>query len=200
MKFSKTAIVLAFFSVVFFTFSTTSFADDVTEYINEALQYYKDGEYSDAVDSLNFAEQLIQEKKGSGLEAFLPKPLEGWTAEVATSQAASSAMFGGGITAERRYNNGDKSIQVNIVADSPMLQGIIMMMSNPMFATADGGKMERINKQKALVKFDPKTKSGEVQIIVANRFMVSINGQEASKKDLKDYAKTIDYKKMAELP
>jgi hypothetical protein len=200
IKFSKNAIILAVFSVVSLTFSTASFADDVTEYINEALQYYKDGEFSDAVDSLNFAEQLIQQKKSAGLEAFLPGPLKGWAAETATSQAASSAMLGGGISAERKYSKGDKSIQINIVADSPMLQGVMMMMSNPMFATSDGGKMERIKKQKALVKFDPKTKDGEVQIVVANRFMVSINGKGASKKDLTDYAKTIDYKKMAQLP
>jgi len=172
IKFSKTAISLAFFSVVFFTFSTASFADDVTEYINEALQYYKDGDYSDAVDSLNFAEQMIQQKKSAGLEAFLPAPLKGWSAETATSQAASSAMMGGGITAERNYNKGSSSLQIQIMADSPMLQGVMMMMSNPMFATADGGKLERIGKQKAIIKFDPNTKSGDLQIVVANRFMV----------------------------
>jgi len=200
MRFSKTAIILAILSVVFLTFSTASFADDVTEYINEALQYYKDGAYSDAVDSLNYAGQLIQQKKSSGLEAFLPKPLKGWTAEAATSQAASSAMLGGGITAERSYSKGNSSIEIQIMADSPMLQGVMMMMSNPMFATADGGKLERIGKQKAIVKFDPSTKNGELQIVVANRFMVSIDGEQISKKDLKDYAKAIDYTKMTQLP
>jgi hypothetical protein len=200
MKFSKTAIILAVFSVFSFTFSGASFADDVTDYINEALQYYKDGAYSDAVDSLNYAEQMIQQKKSTGLEAFLPEPIKGWTAETATSQAANSAMLGGGITAERSYNKGNSSIQVQIMADSPMLQGVMMMMSNPMFATSDGGKLERIGKQKGIVKFDPNTKEGDIQIVVANRFMVSIDGQGISKKDLKDYAEAIDYEKMAELP
>ncbi len=200
MKFSKTTLLLAVFSIVIFTFSTAAVADDVTDYINEALQYYKDGQYSDAVDSINFAEQMIQQKKSSSLETFLPEPIKGWKAEAATSQAASSAMLGGGITAERQYNKGDSSIQINIVADSPMLQGVLMMMSNPMFATSDGGKMERIGKQKALVKFDPNTKDGEIQIVVANRFMVSIKGQGITNKDLKDYAKAINYKKMAQLP
>lgn len=200
MKFSKTAIILAVFSVFSFTFTAASLADDVTDYINEAMQYYKDGDYSDAVDSLNFAEQLILQKKSTGLEAFLPGPLKGWTAETATSQAASSAMLGGGITAERSYNKGDSSIEIQIMADSPMLQGVMMMMSNPMFAGADGGKLERIGKQKAMVKFNPSTKKGDIQIVVANRFMVSIDGRGISKKVLKDYAKAIDYKKMAQLP
>jgi tetratricopeptide (TPR) repeat protein len=199
-KFSQFAIILTFFSIACFAFSTAAFADDVTEYINEALQYYKDGDYSDAVDSLNYAEQLIQQKKSAGLEAFLPEPIKGWTAETATSQAAGSAMLGGGISAERNYKKGNSSIKIQIMADSPMLQGVMMMMSNPMFATADGGKLERIEKQKAIIKFDPNTKDGELQIVVANRFMVSIDGQDISKKDLKDYAKAIDYNKMAQLP
>lgn len=200
MKFSKFTIILAIFSVACVTYSTAAFADDVTEYINEALQYYKDGDYSDAVDSLNYAEQLIQQKKSTGLEAFLPEPLKGWKAETATSQAASSAMLGGGISAERSYTKGNSSIEIQIMADSPMLQGVMMMMSNPMFATADGGKLERIGKEKAIIKFDPNTKNGDLQIVVANRFMVSIDGRGISKKDLKDYAKAIDYKKMAQLP
>ena len=200
MKFSKIKLALAVFSVVIFTFSAPVLADDVTDYINEALQYYKDGQYSDAVDSLNFAEQMIQQKKSAGLETFLPGPLKGWKAEVATSQAASSAMLGGGISAERQYSKGDSSIDIQIMADSPMLQGVMMMMSNPMFATSDGGKLERIGKQKAIIKFDPGDKEGEIQIVVANRFMVTIEGDGVTKKDLKDYAKAIDYNKMSKLP
>ncbi len=200
IKFSKTILILAIFSVATFTFSTSAIADDVTDYINEALQYYKDGQFSDAVDSLNFAEQMIQQKKSSGLETFLPEPLKGWNAEIATSQAASSAILGGGISAERQYSKGKSSIQIQIMADSPMLQGVLMMMSNPMFATSDGGKMERIKKQKAIVKFDPNTKKGEIRIVVANRFLITIEGNGVTSKELKDYAKAIDYNKMMTLP
>ena len=200
MKFSKPIIVLIVFSVAMFLFSTAAVADDVTDYINEALAYYQDGQYSDAVSSLNFAEQLIQQKKSSGLEAFLPEPLKGWKGEIATSQAAGAAMLGGGISAERRYNKGDSSIHIQIMADSPMLQGVMMMMSNPMFATSDGGKLERIEKQKAIVKFDPNTKEGKIQIVVANRFMVTVEGDGITDKELKAYAKAIDYNKLAQLP
>lgn len=200
MKCLKTILVLAVVSLLTIPFSTSAIADDVTDYINEALQFYKEGQYSEAVSSLNFAEQLIQQKKSTGLEAFLPEPLKGWEAEAATSQAASSAMLGGGISAERQYNKGGSSIHIQIMADSPMLQGVMMMMSNPMFAASDGGKMERIDKQKAIVKYDPNNKEGEIQIVVANRFMVTIEGDGVSETELKDYAKAIDYDKMAQLP
>ncbi len=199
-KFSSRFVAAALFTMFFALSSTPAMADDVTDYINEALEYYKDGQFSEAVSSLNFAEQLIQQKKSSGLEAFLPEPLSGWGAEAATSQAASSAMLGGGISAERSYTKGDSSVQIQIVADSPMLQGVMMMFSNPMFAASDAGKMERIGKQKAIVKYDAANQDGEIQIIVANRFMVTIEGSEVSDKVLKDYAKAIDFDKMAQLP
>jgi len=50
------------------------------------------------------------------------------------------------------------------------------------------------------VKFDPDTKEGDVQIVVANRFLVKVEGNGITDKDLKDYAKAIDYDKMAQLP
>ena len=74
-----------------------------------------------------------------------------------------------------------------------------MMMSNPMFATADGGKLERIGQQKGILKFDPNTKEGELQIIVANRFLITIEGDDITAKALKDYAKAIDYNKLEKM-
>lgn len=182
-------------------FPVSGYAEEsIEESINEALQYYKDGEYKDAVDSLNYASQLIQQKRGGGLEAFLPEPLSGWTAQEASSQAMGAGMFGGGITAERQYRKGSGSITVQIVTDSPVMQSMMMMFSNPMFATSDGGKLEKIGRQKAIVKFDPNRKEGDIQIVVANQFLVSIEGQRVTEEDLKDYAKAVDYKKLKTLP
>ena len=186
---------------LFITTASTALADDVTDSVNEALQLYQDGKFTEAVNSLNYASQLIQQKKGASLESVMPAALSGWTAEEASSQAAGAAMFGGGVTAERRYTKGEStSVKIQIVTDSPMLQAVMMMMGNPMFATSDGGKLETIGGQKAIVKLDAENKSGEIQIVVANRFLVTLEGQEVVKDDLTAYAKAIDYAKLAALP
>ena len=198
LKSNKLIVVGVF--ILFMTFSALGYADDVTDSITEALQYYKDGKYPDAVGSLNYAAQLIQQKKGNELRAFLPKPLSGWAADDATTQTAAASMFGGGIATERQYHKGPSSVTVQIVTDSPIMQGMMMMFSNPMFAGAEGGQLERIGSQKAIVKFDSADKRGDIKIIVANRFLVSIEGDEVAKTDLINYAKAIDYKKMATLP
>ena len=192
----STAIV----ALLFATTASIALADDVTDSVNEALQLYKDGKFSEAVNSLNYASQLIQQKKGASLEAVLPAALAGWTAEEATSQAAGASMFGGGVTAERRYTKDSSSVKVQIVTDSPVLQAVMMMMSNPMFATSDGGKMETIGGQKAIVKMDAANKSGQIQIVVASRFLVTLEGEEVTKDDMSAYAKAIDYTKLATLP
>ena len=71
-----------------------------------------------------------------------------------------------------------------------------MMFSNPMYASSDGCKLERVGRQKGIVKFDPARNKGEIKIIVANRYFVSIAGKRSSKEDLTEYAKAIDYKKL----
>lgn len=179
--------------------STSGDADEIEESINESLQYYENGEYKDAVESLNYASQLIQQKRGDGLASFLPEPLPGWTAREASSQAMGASMFGG-ITAKRQYSKDSSAITVQIRTDSPMMQGMMMMFSNPMFAASDGGKLERIGRQKAIVKFDATRKEGNLKIVVANRFLVSIDGQGIAKEDLKGYAKAIDYKQLQSYP
>ncbi len=186
--------------ILFVAFASLGYADDITDSINEALQHYKNGKNSDAVESLNYASQLIQQKKGEGLESLLPPPLSGWTAQESRSQSASAAMFGGGVTAERKYTKEAATVTVQIITDSPLMQGVMMMFSNPMFAASDGGKFEKIGAQKAIVKFDSTNKTGEIKIVVANRFFVLIEGQAVSEEEVKKYAKAIDYKKLAALP
>lgn len=174
--------------------------DDVTDTIGEALKSYESGEYSTAVDDLNYALELIKQKKSEGLQEFLPKPLEGWSAKEATSQTAGSGIFGGGIAAERTYKKGNSRIKVSMMADSPVLQGMMGLFSNPMFATSDGGKLERINRQKAIVKYDSERESGEIKIALDKRFLITVEGTKVSREDMIAYAKAIDYKKISNLP
>ena len=174
--------------------------DEVLKSISEGTDFYNNGEFAEAVTSLNYAVQLIQQKKGEALVKLLPEPLDGWSAQDAESQAAGAAMFGGGITAERKYEKSDARLTIRIITDSPMMQGVMMMFSNPMFATADGGKLERIGKQKAIVKYDDANRSGSLQMVVANRFLVMVEGDEVSRDDMLAYANAIDVNKLAGMP
>ena len=176
------------------------YADEVVDSIQEGLTQYKNGEYASATGSLDYASQLIRQKRGEDLKVFLPDPLSGWKAKEATSSAVGAGMLGGGISVERLYQKGSSSVTTQIVTDSPLLQSTMMMFSNPMFATAGGGKMTKIGGEKAIVNYQSENQGGEVTIMVAGRFLVSVTGKKVSREDLTSYAGKINYKKLAAFP
>jgi hypothetical protein len=191
-----------FFLFLFTTSFSLTFAqsDEITSTINDAVEQYKDGNYSDAIENLDYAAQLIRQIRSENLEDLFPEPLSGWEADEATSTALGASMFGGGISAEQSYYKGSKRIEISIVTDSPMLQTMLMMFSNPMIASSSGGKLERINGQKAIVKFSTANEEGEITMVIDNRFLVTVRGDHIIKNDLKDYASAIDFKKLEDLP
>ena len=193
-SFSRT---LLFLSAASFLASVAARADDVTDSIDEAVKAYKAKDFSAAAQSLDAAAQLIRQKRGELFKAVLPDAPSGWKAEEATSQAAGAAMFGGGVSAERRYTKGDSSMTVKILTDSPLMQGMLMMVGNPMFANADGGKLERIKGQKAI--FKNKDGSGSVNVVVNGTMLVQIEGSQVTDADLRAFASAVDYAKMGEL-
>jgi hypothetical protein len=76
----------------------------------------------------------------------------------------------------------------------------MMMLSNPMLASSDGGKLRKIKNQKAVVKYNEINKTGEIQIVVVNRFLVTINGNNVSEDELVEYAMAVNYLKLSRLP
>ncbi len=171
--------------------------DPVIQTIEKALQEYKDQNFSNAATDLDYASQLIRQKKGEALTAFLPEALEGWTAREGTSQATTSSLFGGGLTAERTYTKDDAKINITILTDSPLLQPMIMIFSNPIFA-ASAGQFELINGHKGIIKYQ--NTGGDINIVVNNRFLVTVKGTRVSREDLIAYAKNINLKGIADLP
>jgi len=187
--------VVLFISTLFIVPGTV-FADEITDSIEEAMAYYKENNYVEASSSLDYASQLIRQKRSGKLEAFLPEPLAGWSAEDVKSQAAGPGYLGGMISAKRKYKKDKSSVTMEIITDSPTLQSMVMLFSNPAYASADGGKLTKIKRQKAIVKYKPSKKNGEINIVVAKQYLVSVKGRNVNKDDLVDYASAIDYKKL----
>lgn len=190
---------LAYFTtvVILLMCSLHANADDVHDSINEALEYYKEGSLNEASASLNYAAQLIQQKKSESMVNLLPAAPVGWVIDGDSSDSAAMGLFGGGISAQREYSKADQYVKVSLISDSPILQTVMMMFSNPIFATSDGGKLEKIQGQKAIVNFSvkdgSKSGSGEIKLVVDNRMLISIEGRNVSRSELTSFAEAIDY-------
>lgn len=171
-------------------------ADDVMETINEAIRQYKAGKLHDAAGTLDYAAELIRQKRGQTLKDLLPEPLAGWSADEAASQTLGTAVFGGMVSAERRYEKGDASIKIKIVTDSPLLQSLIAVFANPMIAGMSGSEVLRIKGQKALIRYSPEERKGELNVVVVNRFLVTLEGHGVKREDLVGYASAVPYEKL----
>ena len=169
-------------------------ADEVTDILGETTESYKNGDYAQVKEDLMYVLELLKQKKGDSLKMMLPEALDGWTSEKATSESAGSAMLGGGTNVSRVYKKDKAKVTISVVTDSPLMQSIGMMMSNPMFSS--GGKLKRINREKAMIKYNEKNRSGEVTLVVDKRFMITVKGRNVNEADLLAYTKAIDFKKL----
>ncbi len=106
---------------------------------------------------------------------------------------------------ETRYTNGSQSIEVKIV-DSAFNQ--ILVAPWAMFLTAgyeketDDGyeKSTTVSGNPGFEKWSDKNKSGEVNIVVAKRFLVSVDGDDLDTvQQLRDFAAKVDLGKLAAL-
>lgn len=175
-------------------------ADDVTDAIDAAKEAYDGGNLSEAIQSLDYASQLVRQAKSAEVVKLLPDAPSGWEAEEAEDSSAASALMGGMVSAQRTYNREDGGyVTISIQSDSPMLQSFGMMFSNPMMLTASGAKLENHKGQKLAVTYRGGDKAGDVKTVVDNRYLVSIEGSDVSREDLLTFAKAIDYSKLTAL-
>lgn len=172
-------------------------ADPVTDSIDEAKKAYENKDFAGAVQALEAAAQLVRQQRAEGLAQYLPAAPSGWTAEEADSTSAGASMMGGMISAAREYRKDSANVKVSFITDSPMLQAVLMMYNMPMMAGNDGGKLERIKKQKAIVKYDKSGKHGSINIVVGGTLLLQIEGSDLTDVELRSFAEAIDYDKLA---
>ena len=185
-------------AVLFLALPLHAGEDTVLSTIKEATRQYQAGDYSGSASNLDYASQLIRQKKSEKMKDLLPEPLPGWDGKEASAQALGAAVLGGGVTVSRDYTRGPTTISVEIVSDSPVLQSVLMMLNNPVFAGAGGGRLETVKGNRSVLKFDSGKKSGELYIVVASRFVVTVKGRQVAREDLLAYGEAMDYRVLEE--
>lgn len=174
-------------------------ADDVVDNLKAAIASYESGNYTEALQSLDFAGTVIRQKKSEVVAAILPAAPAGWTAEAAESEAASAALFGGMVSAKRSYTKDESSVSIQVQSDSPLLQTYGMMFSNPALMAGSGAKLETVKGQRVAVTYQSDNKSGDVKAVVDGRYVVSVDGHGVSRDELIKFVAAIDFAKLAKL-
>jgi len=164
-------------------------ADDVTDQINEALKAYQNHDAQTALAALDAAASLLRQARAESFKALLPAAPSGWTADAGESTAVGAAMLGGGTTASRRYHNGDQQVDVQIMADSPMLQGMAALLGSP-FAAVGGMKTVVVAGRR--LSYAPDENS--YMTLVGNKVIVKVEGSKGvADAALKSFIGAIDF-------
>ncbi|MEM9099103.1 MAG: hypothetical protein AAGC79_11325 [Pseudomonadota bacterium] len=166
-------------------------ADEITDTIQAALEAYEAGDIKLAKEELDFASQLLSQIKATGLTAFLPEPMDGWTQQEVDTQASAALAFGGGLVANAVYENGGKSVDMTLMADSPMVTAMAAALGN-VAIMGSMGQVKRVNGQRLVV-----TPDGEIQSLIDGKVLVQISGTAAVEEKLA-YFEALDAEGLAD--
>lgn len=165
--------------------NTSGTSDNPAEAMAEAMKSLSggDGKVADPVDHRKLMEMLKEN-------------VDGYTRKDYSSQSAGTMGFNMS-NAEANYENGDKRIQANIIdaAGAGMAFMSLAAWSNMQLDREDSNGWERTSTWKGYKSFEKYTKSNnssELNLIVENRFIVTLNGYNVGMDDLKDFADELD--------
>ena len=167
-------------------------ADDVLDAIDKGRKAYQAGDLGTAKQSLDLASQLIGQKNAEAFGALMPKPLAGWTADDVQTTAVGSTAYGASMATRTYRNAKDESVEVQITGDSAAVAQLAPILTNPQIAGAMG-KIVRVGSLSAI-----QTPQGDVQMIVANKFLVSVVGSAPAAAKLA-YAQAVDVAKLSKM-
>lgn len=156
-------------------------ADDAVEAMDRARQLYAAGDLKGAATELSFALREVDSRRRAQFVALFPPAPAGWTLEPAADdgagQALAAQMMGGGVMVDRSYARADgaASIKAQLLADSPMVQTMAAMVTNPMLMQP-GDRRVRLGSETAMLRFDAAAQSGEITLASGN-LLIKLEGE-----------------------
>jgi hypothetical protein len=170
-----------------------AYADETADAIRGALGSYKDGKALEAKQKLDKASALIAAQLAAKLDTFLPGPLDGWTVETDAPGATPSVapVDSGGLNATRTYVKDELHVTISITGEMPVITAMAVLFADSERAKEAGNRIMQVKGQSAVMTGD-----GQVQVLVAERFLVIAEGDAAE--DVKNaYLDKIDVEGLA---
>ena len=148
----KTIVIFYIAAAMSFQLSAQSQAE---AFIKEAQDLLAKKEYKQAQLSLQDAINDINTMLAQQVAAVLPEEINGLKAEgEGEVNAAGMGMIGGGMQISKRYRNeamSENDVEVQILANSPMMSSMNMYLTNPSMMGPDY-KSVRIGTNRAILK------------------------------------------------
>ncbi|MGE5517752.1 MAG: hypothetical protein ACM31D_18260, partial [Bacteroidota bacterium] len=112
-----------------------------------------------------------------------PPAAAGWQADPPEIQGLG--QVGGGMAVTRAYGKGESSLNASVFLDSPAVDSAVPLFANPAaIAGQPNMKRVKVGTEDALLRFDSANKSGEVTMVLGNRILLSIEGDNLANADV----------------
>jgi hypothetical protein len=181
--------------------ASAALADQISDQLNQGMKFYQEGKVSQAIGEIEFALAQMKQKKADMLGQVFPEAPEGWTAEKIESKSGSGGMFGGGVSATRRYKNSERGqVKIQVISDSPLIQSMGMMLNNPMFTQGGKqGKLVPFKGNKALLK--DRGDRAEFQSLIDNKVLLQVDASRVKNaaQVAQEFAGKVNMDKLKEL-
>lgn len=136
------------------------------------------------------------------LKELLPADADGLPRTEASSEK-SGAMGFKVSTANARYSQGDNSIEVSIVdvAGTGAIMGMAAWAMVDVDKESESGyeKTTTYKDHKSFEKYNSNSKDGEIAVLIASRFVVSVKGNNVAMDKIKATLDDIDIDKLADM-
>ena len=116
---------------LFCMLASNASAQDATAKLNEATASYSSKDLENTRYALQQALVEINKAVGKDILDLLPKALSGLDVVTKEDNVSGAAGFVG-LFVNRTYGQGEKTVKVEIISDSPMLAGLNAMLAMPM--------------------------------------------------------------------
>ena len=146
--------ILVFSSLVLLSTLVSGQEDQIETFITEAQGFLSQKEYKQAQLSLQDAINEINNLVAAQVAETLPDEINGLKSEGEESSSGGMGMMGGGMQIIKTYRNETKAeneAEVQIIANSPMLQVMSMSLANPAMM-GQGYKSVRVGTQRGILK------------------------------------------------
>jgi hypothetical protein len=167
--------------------------------LRAAVMAYREGEMDKAREHTAKALAMLDEMKAGTITATLPDAPDGWKAGEIRKEKLPD-FLGGGRTLKRTYEeeDGDKKIELEVIFDSQLGKMLMGLMANDAIAEAQGFKVRRIGRERALIK--PAGGGLELNLPIEEKLLVKLTGKGGTEeKDLLEMAREVDRGTLREL-
>ena len=163
--------------------------DEIADQVTAGLTAYKRKDIAAAIDALETAVNLLRQERLNGWKALMPAPPAGWTADPAVIGSDGTPLLGGGMKLSRHYAKGSDTVDISVLADSPLVQTMGAVFNNPLFAAItgqvvviDGRRFTYLESENALVT------------IAADKALVRVQGSRGlAQPALRPFASALDF-------